>query len=325
MRALKRAGHHTATVDGSHLATCRMYEGADAVVAGYGKSLWSAFNGAAGSVAVCTLLGTAYVVPPLAAVAARDRRTRVIGALGYAAGVASRAMVARRTGERIIPDAAGQPASIAAFVALSIVSWQRHLGRDELLEGAARRHRRRAGTTDDRQRRHTEGRRRHRRGCRRHGRRRPARRAPAPRDGPRAVRNLRRQAGHLPPRRIRVRHRPEPVHPASGVPGPVPQDGRPARGGGRPAARGAGLRLPLRGRLLGDDSGRRPRQGGRRLRIGLRRQRRGGLAPSHRSRRTDVAHHQGALPAVASGGLAHPPATGQPVGHADGCAVHLPA
>lgn len=127
MRALKRAGHHTATVDGSHLATCRMYEGADAVVAGYGKSLWSAFNGVAGSVAVCTLLGTAYLVPPLAAVVARDRRTRVIGALGYTAGVASRAMVARRTGERIIPDAAGQPASIAAFVALSIVSWQRHL------------------------------------------------------------------------------------------------------------------------------------------------------------------------------------------------------
>ena len=127
MRALKVGGHHAATVDGSHLATCRMYEGTNAVVAGYGKSLWSAFNGAAGSVAVCGLLSAAYLVPAVAAVAARDPRTRLIGVLGYGAGVASRAMVAGRTGERLVPDSAAQPLSIVAFVALSILSWRRHL------------------------------------------------------------------------------------------------------------------------------------------------------------------------------------------------------
>ena len=103
-----------------------MYDGADAVVDGYGKSLWSAFNGPAGSVAVNALLLGTYVVPALAAVTARRPRTRAIGALGYAAGVASRAMVARRTGEPMV-DSLAQPASIAAFAALNVISWQRHL------------------------------------------------------------------------------------------------------------------------------------------------------------------------------------------------------
>ncbi len=127
MRSLKVAGHHAATVDGSELATCRMYEGADAVVAGYGKSLWSAFNGAPGSIAVCAFLAVVYVLPAAAAAGGPDRRTRAIGLAGYAAGVASRAMVARRTGERLMPDSFGQPASIVAFLALTVVSWQRHL------------------------------------------------------------------------------------------------------------------------------------------------------------------------------------------------------
>ena len=53
--------------------------------------------------------------------------TRVIGAIGYAAGVASRAMVANRTGERSWPDALAHPISIAAFTALNALSWSRHL------------------------------------------------------------------------------------------------------------------------------------------------------------------------------------------------------
>ncbi len=127
MRAVKSGGRHAATVDGSHLAECRMYDGTAAVVDGYAKSLWSAFNGPAGSLAVNALLVTAYVVPAVAAVAAPRRRTRAIGLLGYAAGVASRALVARRTGERAVPDAFSHPASIVAFAALNAVSWQRHL------------------------------------------------------------------------------------------------------------------------------------------------------------------------------------------------------
>ena len=127
MRALKRAGSCTATLDGSRIAECRMYDGAGAVVDGYAKSLWSAFGGPIGSVAVGLVLTTCFVAPAVAAVVSRDPRTRAIGAAGYAAGVASRALVARRTGERMLPDVFAQPASIAAFVALSMVSWTRHL------------------------------------------------------------------------------------------------------------------------------------------------------------------------------------------------------
>lgn len=126
MRAIKSGGRHAATVDGSHLAACRMYEGPAAVVDGYSKSLWAAFNGPVGTMAVNALLITGYVVPAVAAIAAPSARTRGIGLAGYAAGVASRALVARRTGERIAPDAFAHPASIVAFAALNGVSWLRH-------------------------------------------------------------------------------------------------------------------------------------------------------------------------------------------------------
>jgi hypothetical protein len=75
---------------------------------------------------VALLLGV-YVVPPLAVVASRSPRTKAVGLAGYAAGVASRVMVARRTGERVLPDALAQPASIAAFAALNLASWTRHV------------------------------------------------------------------------------------------------------------------------------------------------------------------------------------------------------
>lgn len=127
MRAFKRAGFRTATVDGSHLAACRMYASADELVSGYSKSLWAAFNGPAGSIGVNALLVLAYVVPAVAAVGARRSSTRLLGVAGYGAGVASRAMVAQRTGERILPDSLAQPVSILAFSALNAVSWWRHL------------------------------------------------------------------------------------------------------------------------------------------------------------------------------------------------------
>lgn len=126
MRALKRAGFRTATVDGSVLAHCRMYEGAEAVVDGYSKSLWSAFNGPVGTLAVCGALTALYVVPAIALVTSRDRRTRAIAAAGYAAGVTSRALVARRTGERVLPDTLAHPVSVATFAALNAISWWRH-------------------------------------------------------------------------------------------------------------------------------------------------------------------------------------------------------
>ena len=125
MRALKACDLRTATVDGSRVAVCRMYSGDSELVDGYAKSLWSAFGGPSRSLAVNGLLVGAYIVPAVA-LAAGGSRMRRWGAVGYVAGAASRAMVARRTGERVLPDALLHPASILAFSALNVVSWRRH-------------------------------------------------------------------------------------------------------------------------------------------------------------------------------------------------------
>lgn len=127
MRAFKSSGQHTATVDGSRLAHCRMYEGAAAVIDGYSKSLWSAFGGPAGSIAVNAALVGTYVLPAIAAVASRDPATRRWGRIGYAGAVASRCLVARRTREPVLPDSLLHPASIAAFAFLNAVSWRRQV------------------------------------------------------------------------------------------------------------------------------------------------------------------------------------------------------
>lgn len=127
MRAVKRSGRRAATVDGAALAECRMYDSPQALVDGYAKSLWSAFNGPAGSVAVNVVLLGAFVLPAAAAIVAPTRRTRLIGLAGYAAGVSGRVLVARRSGDRVLPDALAHPASIIAFSALNVVSWSRHL------------------------------------------------------------------------------------------------------------------------------------------------------------------------------------------------------
>ena len=110
LRALKAAGGHGGVVDGTDLATCRMYDGWPALRDGYAKSLWSAFGSPAGAVAVVGVLGVAYVVPPLAAL--RGSRT---GLLGYVAAVAGRVLLGRRVRARVVPDALAHPVSIVAF------------------------------------------------------------------------------------------------------------------------------------------------------------------------------------------------------------------
>lgn len=125
MRAVKVMGQQAVTADGSKVAHCRMYATSQEVVDGYSKSLWSAFNGPAGSIAVNGLLLTAYVAPAAAMLVGRGH-TRAIGAIGYAAGVTSRVLVAKRTGERSWPDALAHPISITAFTALNVLSWSRH-------------------------------------------------------------------------------------------------------------------------------------------------------------------------------------------------------
>lgn len=129
MRAIRAAEGRAITADGSDVSSCRMYATDREMVDGYSKSLWDAFGSAPGSViATSFLLGT-YTLPAVALVS-RDARTRRWGALGYAAGVVGRELVARRTGEpclsRGAPDPLAHPVSIAAFAALTGLSWKRH-------------------------------------------------------------------------------------------------------------------------------------------------------------------------------------------------------
>lgn len=116
-RALCRTDARGGFVDGTHLAGCRMYDSWPALRDGYGKSLWSAFGGPAGTVATLAALSVTYVLPAVAAL-----RGSRIGALGYAAGVAGRVIAARRTGGRVWPDSLAHPASVATLAWLGVRS-----------------------------------------------------------------------------------------------------------------------------------------------------------------------------------------------------------
>lgn len=123
MRKVRQAGLRAAPTLGADLARCRMYRSGSEVVDGYAKSLWSAFGGPVGTLAVVGLLTVTYLLPPVAML---GRRARISGAIGTAAGVANRLIVARATGERVI-DAALQPLSASAFITLNALSWFRHV------------------------------------------------------------------------------------------------------------------------------------------------------------------------------------------------------
>jgi glycosyltransferase involved in cell wall biosynthesis len=109
VRQVKAAGFPAAMADGTDIATCHMYADDAEMIAGYTKSLHDAFD-----VPVVVLLAVLYLSP---LVAVWHRRTRSAALLAYAAAVAGRVLVARRTGQRSV-DALAHPASIAALVGL---------------------------------------------------------------------------------------------------------------------------------------------------------------------------------------------------------------
>jgi GT2 family glycosyltransferase len=123
-RAVKRGGGRAAVADGTHLATCHMYDGWQQLRDGYSKSLWSAFGSPAGAAAVVGALVVVYVGPPVAAL-----RGSGTGLVGYAAAVAGRVAVGRRVGARVWPDALGHPLSVLTFGWLTALSlWRRRRG-----------------------------------------------------------------------------------------------------------------------------------------------------------------------------------------------------
>jgi cellulose synthase/poly-beta-1,6-N-acetylglucosamine synthase-like glycosyltransferase len=111
LRALKATGGTGGVVDGTELATTRMYGSWDELVEGYSKSLWTL------PPATLALLAGLYLLPPLAAL----RGSRA-GAAGYAAAVAGRAVAAARTGSPVLPDVLAHPASVAVLLWLSLRS-----------------------------------------------------------------------------------------------------------------------------------------------------------------------------------------------------------
>ena len=120
VRAVKAAGGRGGVVDGSRLATCRMYEDWPSLREGYTKSVWAAFGSPVGAAAVLAALGVLYVVPPLAAL-----RGSLVGLAGYGAAVAGRYVVAERTGGRSLPDSLAHPASVVLLGWLTTESWVR--------------------------------------------------------------------------------------------------------------------------------------------------------------------------------------------------------
>jgi GT2 family glycosyltransferase len=120
LRAVKRSGGHGTVADGTHVATCRMYDGWPELRDGYAKSLWSAFGSPAGAAAVVGALVLAYVVPPVAAL----RGSRA-GLVGYLAAVSGRVVVGRRVGSRVWPDALAHPVSVLMFARLTALSLSR--------------------------------------------------------------------------------------------------------------------------------------------------------------------------------------------------------
>jgi hypothetical protein len=118
LRAVKRTGGRGGPIEGSRLAACRMYDGWPSLRDGYGKSLWAAVGGSpvAGLAAAAAL--TAVWVLPAGAALAGSRA----GALGYASGVAGRAVVAVRTGSRLWPDVLAHPLSVVVLDVLMVRS-----------------------------------------------------------------------------------------------------------------------------------------------------------------------------------------------------------
>lgn len=110
LRAVQRTGGRGGVVDGTRLATCRMYGSWAQLSAGYRKSLHTV------PLPALAVLAGLYVLPALAAL----RGSRA-GAVAVAAAVASRAVAARRTGSPVL-DSLAHPVSVTLLLWLAVRS-----------------------------------------------------------------------------------------------------------------------------------------------------------------------------------------------------------
>ncbi len=117
---LKVTGSRGVAVNGSGVASCRMYEGFAELRDGYTRWLWVLFGNNRVLVSTCAKVLASDVLPALAAL-----RGSKLGMLGYAAGVTGRVISGSRAGDRLVPDAFLHPASSALSVGLYIDSVRR--------------------------------------------------------------------------------------------------------------------------------------------------------------------------------------------------------
>jgi glycosyltransferase involved in cell wall biosynthesis len=123
LRAFYKNGFKGCVIDGSALATCQMYRTDKQLIAGYSKSLWKAFGGIFGSLAINAFFVFVYVFPLYGFFSNQSE----LATLGLLAGTSGRVISARVTRSRIFPEALLHPVSIIIFLWLNIVSWSRHL------------------------------------------------------------------------------------------------------------------------------------------------------------------------------------------------------
>ena len=123
LRSFYRNGFSGCVIDGSKIATCKMYETNQALIAGYSKSLWTAFGGPIGSLFVNVFFLFAYVYPLIGFLTGRE----LLATLGLLSGITSRLVSAQSSGGRKLPDSLLHPISIVMFTFLNFVSWWRHL------------------------------------------------------------------------------------------------------------------------------------------------------------------------------------------------------
>lgn len=123
LRAFYKKGFSGCVIDGSQIATCKMYRTNPELISGYSKSLWTAFGGPVGSLFVNGFFLFIYVFP----LSGFFTGNTSIAFVAYLTGVIGRLVSANASGGRMLPEALMHPISILAFSWLNVISWSRHL------------------------------------------------------------------------------------------------------------------------------------------------------------------------------------------------------
>lgn len=121
LKSMKRHGFHGVVVDGSEIASCRMYTNWREIERGYTKWLWAAFGSPLNTLVAGVVLTLIYIAPLFYLTSAWP-----LALTSFAAGVLSRMISAVRTKGRIL-DAFAHPLSILALIVLMALSWSRKL------------------------------------------------------------------------------------------------------------------------------------------------------------------------------------------------------